>query len=235
VKDPNPRRGAPRRPIPPARPTAPAVRGTLPRSVVEDVRSAAKRGTADRVLGLLERAVAAMERGRPGEAVERASDAKRMAGRSAAVREILGIALYQAERFREALRELQAYRRISGRADHNHLVADCHRALGAPDKVIPLAQEALTAPIPEEARAEAVVVAAAALADDGRYDEAVGILRRFRTDPGTARPYDLRLWYVLGDVLERAGRREEAMEAFRRILRHEPDAFDAAERLAALS
>lgn len=176
-----------------------------------------------------------MDRGRPGEAVELAAQAKGLASRSAAVREALGMALYQSERFREALRELQTYRRISGRADQNHLIADCHRALGSPEKAVALAQEALAAPIPEEARAEAAVVAGAALADAGRFDEAVGILRRFRTDPDTARPYDLRIWYVLGDVLERAGRRGEAAREFRRILRHEPDAFDTAERLAALS
>jgi Tetratricopeptide repeat len=40
---------------------------------------------------------------------------------------------------------------------------------------------------------------------------------------------------VKGDILERAGRRSEAAEEFRRIVRHDPAAFDAAERLAALS
>lgn len=187
------------------------------------------------MLDLLERATDAIERGRPGEAAELAFEAKRAANRSAAVREILGLALYHAERFREALRELQAYRRISGRADHNHLIADCHRALGSPEKAVPLAQEALTSRVPEEARAETVLVAAAALADLDRFDEAVGMLRRYRTNPEMARPHDLRIWYVLGDVLERAGRKEEAAREFRRVLRHEPGAFDTAERLAALS
>ena len=48
------------------------------------------------------------------------------------------------------------------------------------------------------------------------------------------RPFDLRVWYVTGDVLERAGRPAEAKDEFRRILRHEPGAFDAAERLSRL-
>jgi len=79
------------------------------------------------------------------------------------------------------------------------------------------------------------VVGGAALADLERYDEAVALLRAFRTNPDAARPFDLRVWYMLGDVLERAGRSREAEREFRRILRHDPEAFDVAERLAALS
>jgi hypothetical protein len=48
------------------------------------------------------------------------------------------------------------------------------------------------------------------------------------------RPHDLRIWYVTGDVLARAGRPEEAAGEFRRVLRFDPAAFDTAERLAAL-
>ena len=50
-----------------------------------------------------------------------------------------------------------------------------------------------------------------------------------------AEGYTLRLWYVKGDILARAGRHEEAAEEFRRIMRHDPSAFDAAERLAEIS
>ena len=48
------------------------------------------------------------------------------------------------------------------------------------------------------------------------------------------RAHDLRIWYVTGDVLERAGRPEEAAAEFRRVMRFDPSAFDAAERLAAV-
>ena len=68
-----------------------------------------------------------------------------------------------------------------------------------------------------------------------RFSEALGLLRSFRTDERLARPFHLRLWYVTGDVLERDGRRGEAAEEFRRVVRYDPHAFDAAERLAALS
>jgi len=60
------------------------------------------------------------------------------------------------------------------------------------------------------------------------------MLRAFPGRPNLGRPSDLRIWYVTGDVLARAGRTVEAIQEFRRILRHDPDAFDTAERLASL-
>jgi predicted Zn-dependent protease len=168
-------------------------------------------------------------------AVRSAERAKDGAPRSAAVREVLGIALYRAGRFREAVRELQAYRRMTGRLDQNHLIADGQRALGAPEKAVESAGEAMAAPIPEESRAEAAIVGASALADLGRFGEALAMLRSLPAGPEGARPFDLRLWYVAGDILERAGRVREAADEFDRIVRHDPEAFDAAERAARLA
>ena len=207
---------------------------SLPREVVEDVRAAAG-GKGNRAVELLERAVAALESGRMVEAVRFATESKGLAARSGSIREVLGLALYRRRRFREALRELQAFRRISGRPDHNHLIADCHRAMGAPEKAVPLVQEALRSRLPPEPRAEAAVVGASALADLKRFEEALTLLRKVPSDAGVARPYDLRVWYVAGDVLERAGRRKEAAREFRRIVEHDAGAFDAAERLARLT
>jgi tetratricopeptide (TPR) repeat protein len=178
--------------------------------------------------------VDALEQGDEAAAVTAAREAKSMASRSGAVREVLGIALYRAERFKDALRELQAYRRMTGRVDQNHLIADSLRALGNPDKAVEPALEAVRAGVPEEVRAEAAVVGASALADLGRYTEALGILRSFRIEEHLARPFHIRLWYVTGEILERAGRPGEAADEFRRVVRHDPQAFDAAERLARL-
>jgi tetratricopeptide (TPR) repeat protein len=182
-----------------------------------------------------EDAVELLERGRPAAAAARAQEAKTLSPRSGAVRELLGMSFYQAERYREALRELQAYRRITGRADQNHLIADSHRALGAPEKAIELAQEALRIrAVPDESRAEAAIVGASALADLGRYDEGLALLRSFPTRQTAVRPFDLRVWYVAGDLLERAGRKREAAAEFRLVVRHDAGVFDAAERLARL-
>jgi tetratricopeptide (TPR) repeat protein len=234
---PAPRRRQPQRTAArPRRPAAKRVGAELPREVVEDVRAAAG-GKGNRAVSLLEEAVADLDAGRAVEAQRGASEAKALAPRSGAVREVLGLALYRRGRFREALRELQAYRRLTDRVDQNHLIADAHRAVGAPDKAVKAAREALDAEarLPEAVRSEAAVVGGAALADLGRYDEALALLRRFDRGPEVARPHDLRVWYVIADVLERSGRRKEAARVFRRILGHQPDAFDVPQRLARLS
>jgi tetratricopeptide (TPR) repeat protein len=80
-----------------------------------------------------------------------------------------------------------------------------------------------------------VIVAASALADEGRYAEALAFIGRAKTRDDVAEPYTLRLWYVKGDILERAGRPREAAVEFRKVVRHDGSAFDAAERLASLS
>ena len=198
---------------------------------MEEVRAVARPGRADQAQRAFERGVSLLERGRDAPAAAAAEEAKDLAPRSGVVREVLGIALYRAGRYREALRELQAYRRITGRLDQNHLIADSHRALGAPEKAVEPAREAMRARIPEESRVEAALVAAAALADMGRFGEALGLLRTFPAQENIARPFELRLWYVSGDILERAGRMKEARAEFQRIVRHDPQAFDAAERL----
>ncbi|HEX2025738.1 MAG TPA: tetratricopeptide repeat protein, partial [Actinomycetota bacterium] len=66
------------------------------------------------------------------------------------------------------------------------------------------------------------------------YEEALTLLRRHDRGAEAARPGDLRIWYVIGDVLERAGRPKDAARVFRRILDHDANAFDVAERLSRL-
>jgi predicted negative regulator of RcsB-dependent stress response len=68
-----------------------------------------------------------------------------------------------------------------------------------------------------------------------RYAEALAFLGRAKTRSDVAEPYTLRLWYVKGDILARAGRRGEAAAEFRKIVRHDASAFDAAERLSQLA
>ncbi|MGZ4108629.1 MAG: tetratricopeptide repeat protein [Actinomycetota bacterium] len=207
----------------------------LPRDVVNELNRVARSGKEQQAAARLERAVQLLERGDSRGAVSEAQKAKEFAPRSASVREVLGMALYQQRRWREALSELQTYRRISGRADQNHLIADAERGLGRPERAVPLAEEALAGRgVPIEAKAEAVIVAASALADMGRFDQALGLLRRVRTRDDVARPEVIRVWYVIADILEKAGRPKEAAEQFRKILRHDPGAYDVAERIAQL-
>jgi len=203
--------------------------------MLEEIRASTPKAKQEAALAAFEHARDLLQRGRDGAAAQAAAEAKSLAPRSASVRELLGVSLYRSGQYRDALRELQAYRRMTGRLDQNHLIADSYRGLGMPEKAVPVAVEAVRSRLREEPRAEAAVVGASALADLGRYDEAIGLLRGFPTRRDEAQPWDLRMWYVAGDVLFRAGRRQEAAEEFRRVIRYDPGAFDAAERLAALS
>jgi tetratricopeptide (TPR) repeat protein len=207
----------------------------LPRDVLDEVRRTTRPTEQQDAISRLSRAIELLERGDTGAAIREAEKAKRFASRSSAVREVLGLALYGEGRWQEALAELKAYRRISGRVDQNHVMADCLRGMGRPDEAVPLAEEELRGGVPNEAKAEAVIVAASALADQGRLAEALAFLGRARTRDDVSEAYTLRLWYVKGDILARAGRRKEAAEEFRKVMRHDASAFDAAERLAQLA
>ena len=208
----------------------------LPRDVVDEVRRATRPTRVNDALSRLGRAVELLERGDPHAAAVEAEKAKALSPRSSSVREVLGLAYYGVERWGEAVTELKAYRRMTGRVDQNHVIADCLRGMGRPAEAVPLTDEVLRdRTVPGEVKAEAVIVAASALADAGRYPEALAYLGRAKTRQDVAEDYTLRLWYVRGDILARAGRDAEAAEAFRSIVRHDPGAFDAAERLAQLS
>jgi hypothetical protein len=206
----------------------------LPRGLVGEIRQVAKTGRAEDVVRYVERAVRLIAEGAPEDGIRHAERAKHLAGRSAGIREILALAYYGSGRWREALREMQAYRRMSGRLDENHVIADCYRALGRANRAVEEAEAGLHADIPEEVRAECAVVGASALADQGRYADALAFIRRFPTRAAVGRQFDLRIWYVAGDILSRLRRPAEAAKEFERVVRHDPSAFDAAERLAAL-
>jgi tetratricopeptide (TPR) repeat protein len=207
----------------------------LPKEVADEIRATARPASQQDALSRLARAIDLLERGDAGAAIREAEKAKRAAPRSSAVREVLGLALYRDGRWQEALTELKAYRRITDRVDQNHLIADCLRGLGRPAEAVPLAEEELRGTASNDAKAEAVIVAASALADQGRFAEALAFLGRAKTRDDVSEPYTLRLWYVKGDILVRAGRRAEAAAEFRKVMRHDPAAFDAAERLAQLA
>jgi tetratricopeptide (TPR) repeat protein len=214
---------------------APRPSARLARELADEIRRTARPGDQDPAIARLARAIELLERGDAGASVREAEKAKALAPRSSSVREVLGMALYGQRRWAEALTELKAYRRLSGRVDQNHLMADSLRAIGRPAEAVPLVDEELRGKVPNEAKAEAVIVAASALADQGRWAEALAFLRRARTRDDVSEGYTLRLWYVRGDILARAGRTDEAADEFRKIVRHDVGAFDAAERLAELT
>jgi tetratricopeptide (TPR) repeat protein len=214
----------------------PSRQAELPREILEDLRRTARPADQTNAINRVARAIELLDRGDGGAAIVEAEKAKRAAPRSPTVREVLGMAYYEQGRWQDAVTELKAYRRMTGRVDQNHLIADALRGLGRPADAVPLAEDVLRErKVSNEVKAEAVIVAASALSDQGRFAEALAFLRRASTRENVSEPWTLRLWYVRGDILEQAGRRDEAAEEFRKIVRHDASAFDAAERLASLS
>lgn len=205
----------------------------LPKEWVREIDRYAREGAAEAVAGAVSRALTAFAEGNFEVAARAALDAKRDAPRSGMVQEVVGLSAYHLGWWKEALGELMAYRRITGSKDQNHVIADCFRALGRPEKATEICGEVDKSEVPPEVWAETMIVAAGALADRGDLERALRTLARADLDPAVVEPYHLRLWYVRADLLERLGRQEAAHELWGRISAEDPEFFDVQERLEA--
>ena len=74
---------------------------------------------------------------------------------------------------------------------------------------------------------------ASALADQRKYSEAIDLLVKAGAAKQLRNPSyrHVRLWYVLGDVFDRAGDAAGAREMFARVVVAKPEAYDAQARL----
>lgn len=146
----------------------------------------------------------------------------------------MGLCLYRQGRWGEAIRELEHYRRLTGSVDQHPVLADCHRALGHYASVGELWDELCQASPSPAVVAEGRIVTAAALAEEGKFAEAIGLLERSLRRHRVTRDYHLRQWYALGDILERSGDLAGARELFRRVSSCDPGTADVVQRVAAL-
>jgi tetratricopeptide (TPR) repeat protein len=207
-------------------------RPRLPSSVYRDLK-AASGAQFDKVAIAFAEAGEALAAGDVTRAITLLTDAKQRASRSAVVRESLGIALYLDGRFREAARELAAYRRMSGRHDQNHLLADCARANGQPERAEELVDEMIAADVAVDRVAEGLLVVAGARGDRGDPDAALAALHRIDLEPRVVEPYHLRLWYLAADLEEQRGDGDAAASYLQAIATVDPGFLDVSERLAA--
>ena len=210
----------------PRKPELPRERPRLAREVHADVRASAPSGAVDdlaRALGAAEEAIA---RGEAARAVEVLAWAKSVATRSWAVREALGIALYLDGRYPEAQRELLTYRRLSGRQDQNHLLADCARATGRIDQAVEHVEAMVEAGVDEERVAEGLLVVAGARLEADEPDGALAVLRRVELEVDEPEPYHLRLWHLAARAAQAAGQPEAAQRWRGRIAEADADALD---------
>jgi tetratricopeptide (TPR) repeat protein len=191
-----------------------------------------KGGIAVKVFG---QAAGAFDAGDYDEAIRLGEQAKHIALRAPTVRELLGLAYYRGGRYAQAARELSAFRRISGSAEQNPVLADCYRALARPARAVELCDEVDARSVAVATLFESHIVAAGALAEMGRLDEAIRRLEALELDPETAEEHHLRAWYALADLLERRGRFTQARRLFEAVAGADPEATDAPLRVRRLS
>jgi tetratricopeptide (TPR) repeat protein len=176
--------------------------------------------------------VAAELAGDPEQAYRFAQAARRLAARIGVVREVNGIAAYQTGRWAEALAELRAARRLTGRDEYLPLMADSERALGRLDAGLELVHSDDARRLPRAAQIELRIVESGIRRDQGLADAAVLVLQVPELTDGRLRPWSARLFYAYGDALLAAGRPEAAREAFSRaVVADEEEETDALSRL----
>jgi tetratricopeptide (TPR) repeat protein len=168
----------------------------------------------------------------PEQAYRYAQAARTRAARIGVVREVAGITAYQTGRWAEALAELRAARRLTGRGEYLPLMADAERALGRLDRALELVHSDEAKRLPRAAQIELRIVESGIRRDQGLADASVLALQVPELTDGKQRPWSARLFYAYGDALLAAARPEAAREAFSRaVVADEDEQTDALARL----
>ncbi|GAA1000315.1 tetratricopeptide repeat protein [Nocardiopsis tropica] len=171
----------------------------------------------------------------PERAYAHAAYARRKASRVPGVREASGVAAYTVGKWQEALSDLRAARRMSGRDSFLAIMADCERGLGRPERALEITGDPAAASLDTADRIELRIVAAGARRDMGDAKAALAELQVPELKERRARPWVARLFYAYADVLEELGREDDAREYFSRASAVDSDGVtDADERLAAI-
>ncbi|HEV3362615.1 MAG TPA: tetratricopeptide repeat protein [Acidimicrobiia bacterium] len=177
----------------------------------------------------------ALDRGYEREALKILRPWREVHPESVELRELLGLTYYRLGRWALAQKELDAFLGLTDSTEQHPVLMDIARALGRYKRVEQLWEELRAASPGAELVTEGRIVAAGALADQGKLDEAIKVLERAPANPKRILPHHLRLWYALADLHERAGDIPAARALFRKISAQDPQFVDVAERLAALS
>ena len=136
--------------------------------------------------------------------------ARRLAARVGIVRETCGIAAYRAGKWAEALAELRAARRLTGKDSYLPLMADCERALGRPDRALELLTSPEARNLSRETQIEMRIVESGIRRDQGFPEAAVVALQIPELADGRDRPGLARLYYAYADALTDTDREDEA-------------------------
>jgi tetratricopeptide (TPR) repeat protein len=167
----------------------------------------------------------------PVKAYQYAQVARRLAARVGVVRETAGIAAYRAGEWADALAELRAARRLTGRSSYLPLMADSERALGRLDRALDLVTGPESRGVDRATAIELRIVESGIRRDQGLPDAAVAALQVPELTHGRIRPESARLYYAYADALLDTGREDEAREWFGKAAAADRDDLtDATER-----
>lgn len=196
---------------------------------VAELKATARPGKGEILVKVFAEAATAFAQEDFDQAIRLGEQAKHIALRAAGPRELLGLAYYHSGRWKEAARELAAFRRMTGSTEQNPVIADCYRAQQRPDKALEFIDE-MDRGLPPAVLFEGAIVAASALSEMDRLEEAIARLEVLDLDPVAAEQHHLRAWYVLGDLLERRGRFTQAASYFEAVASSDPELADASAR-----
>ena len=168
----------------------------------------------------------------PERAYDYARAARGLAARVGIVRETAAIAAYQAGKWQDALAELRAAKRLTGRSSYLPLMADSERALGRMDRALDIVTGPEAQAADRATQLELLIVESGIRRDQGLPEAAVVALQVPELNERRGRAANARLLYAYADALLEAGRDEEAREWFGRAAGADlADETDAAERV----
>jgi tetratricopeptide (TPR) repeat protein len=171
----------------------------------------------------------------PQRAFEHGVAASARAARVGRVRELAGIAAYNAEKFDVALRELKTAFRITGDPSLWPMIADSYRGLGEPLKALEMGKAPETEKLDRDSRVEMRIVLSGARRDLGELAAALTTLecKELREENPL---WSARLRYAYADLLEALGRLTEARDWFNKAAAVDIDQLtDSSDRARALA
>jgi len=182
----------------------------------------------------LREAAHAFERERYDEARSLLRPIAEQAPQAMSVRELLGLTYYRLGRWKDSVRELEAFRFGSGSTEQHPVLADAYRGLKKHRQVEELWDELREASPAGDLVTEGRIVMAGSLADRKDLKAAIELLERSQRSVKRPQVHHLRQAYALADLYERAGDVARSRELFRWVVEHEPEFADAAERASSL-
>jgi tetratricopeptide (TPR) repeat protein len=156
----------------------------LPKRLADELARASRPGKADEAKRWAEKLLEARDKDDAKEVKRLAIRVKQAAPRSAWAREQLGMIAYALKEWHEAAQELLAYRRFTGDRKHDHQIAETYRNEGKPARALEFLADLKSTDLPANEWMWVQIVRASSLADTGRRDAALTLLKEaVRTSP----------------------------------------------------